>query len=215
MRKILLLTVATCAVVLIGCPKKKGDDADAASDAAAASDAEAAIDAAAAPAINAKNSADVARFAAETPMNEAAKTASMAVIRTSPKGGNTVATLKAGTDVTKVATYQEAFLITFADPKDAASTLMGWVGKEGFVAYVPPKDAGIKDATVDAAPAVVDAGSSGTLKCPLGYAPVIITAAPVCKRKCQKDADCKTTTAGSCQNANGQGGNVAKVCVND
>ena len=45
------------------------------------------------------------------------------------------------TDVTTIAEYENAFLITFADPKTPSDTLMGWLDKGSFT-YVAPKDAG-------------------------------------------------------------------------
>jgi hypothetical protein len=206
---ILSTVLVACTVALFGCPKKAGD-ADAASDAALAEAEAPPIDAAEAPPIAAKNSAEIARFAAEVAVpDDDAKVMSPATVRTSPRAGSVVATLKVGTDVTKVAEYQGAFLITFPDPKDASVTLMGWVGKEGFSAWVPKK---VTDA---AAPVPVDAGPPPKLTCPNGLVAVIITKDPICKRKCAKDSDCKNTAAGSCQNANGQAGTVVRACVND
>src|SRR5215210_7694947 len=99
---LILTTVFLCAsVFLLGCPKK-GGDADAAADAAGEAEAPP-IDAAAAAPIAAKNSADIARFAAEVAIaNESGKTLSVANVHTSPRAGAVVATLKIGTDVTKV-----------------------------------------------------------------------------------------------------------------
>jgi len=221
MRKLFLSSVVFASVVvLFGCPKKKGDEAG---DAAAEAAAEPAAAADAAPAANApsaKNTADVARFPGEQAIaNEAAKTASVAIARTSPKGGNTVATLKVGTDVTKIATFQEQFLVTFADPKDAASTLMGWLGKEAFVAVVirdggtDGGDAGIKDGgAVDAS---VDAGKV-PLKCAANQIAVVLGAEPVCKKKCTVDKDCTGGAAGACGLAAAEkGGKAVHVCVNE
>src|SRR5256885_3194621 len=46
---------------------------------------------------------------------------SFAAARTAAKGGNTVTIVKPGTDVTKYAEFQDSFLVTFPDPKDASS----------------------------------------------------------------------------------------------
>src|SRR5687767_4653623 len=97
MRKLFLYVSALSLVVLLlGCPKKKTDDADAAADATATAP-PAPEDAAPAPAAApaAKNANDVARFAAETAVtDDDAKIASFAFARTQPKGGNNVAQVK-------------------------------------------------------------------------------------------------------------------------
>lgn len=216
-------------IALAGCPKKKGDAADAAADAA---DPDATATAPAAPAVDdaasaaaelaeasapaaapptAKNAADIAQFPAQTKIeNEAAKTASVAAARQSPRGGGNVAALKVGTDVVKTAEYQECFLVTFADPKDANTSLMGWVGKEAFTA-TSVKDAGVRDAAPDAAP-VKDAGV-GPQSCGAGQVAVIMAGGLVCKKKCLRDSDCKGG-AGSCAVANAVG-RVTRVCAGE
>src|SRR3954464_1665236 len=99
MRKILLLAaVFSCAIVVLGCPKKKKDDiVDAAADGAVEPEVPAVVADAATPpaAVTAKNSADVARFAAETALaREDAKLGQPSQARTSPKTGTVIATLK-------------------------------------------------------------------------------------------------------------------------
>jgi hypothetical protein len=219
MRKQLALAAL---VLVVGCDliKKKGD-ADAAADAAAeaAAPPAAVVEDAAPPpgpvAINAKNVADVARFPGETAVtDDDSKLAQLAAARTTPKGGNVVSMIKPGNDVTKVAEYQESFLVTFADPKDANTTLIGWISKDAFTARtVTARDGGVK---ADARPAV-DAGPPAPVKltCPGGSTAVVLSTAPVCRKKCTKDADCKTTTAGSCANASSPSGSVVRVCVHD
>jgi hypothetical protein len=207
MRKLFLLVSALSFVVLlVGCPKKKTEDADAAADATAAAPPpeDAAPAPAAAPA--AKNANDVARFAAETAVaDDDAKIASFAFARTQPKGGNNVAQVKPGMDVTKIAEYQEAILVTFADPKDANTTLMGWVDKSAFSVSLVKRDGGAKDAAVvDAAPA--------PLTCAAGQVAVVLAKDPVCKKKCTKDADCKNPPCATAQAANGK---AARVCSQD
>jgi hypothetical protein len=222
MRKVLLTTgLLCCAVLVIGCPfkKKDKDEGDAAADAALV-EAEApppATDAAATPAaaVTAKNSADVARFPAETAVSDDdMKLASPGIARTSPKTGTIIATIKPGTDVTKIAEYQSCILVTFADPKDASATLMGWIGKESFTAPAITKriDGGVSDA---AAPAPVDAGHAEPKKltCPMGMVAVVLTKDPTCRKKCFKDSDCKGGAAGACANASTAAGGVARVCV--
>ena len=229
MRLLLVTTVLSCAVLALGCPKKKGEGADAAADAAVEAEAavDPAVDAAPEPAapvvVNAKNIGEIARFPAETPVtDDDAKLAQTAQARTSPKTGAVVATLKPTSDVNKIAEYQGAYLVTFADPKDANVTLMGWIGKESFTAPTIVKtDAGVKaDAGVktDAGAVVVDAGAAkpdagpAKLACATGQVPVVLSKDPVCKKKCTKDADCKT---GACANATGQAGGVFRVCASE
>lgn len=215
MRKLLVLS---CLLVLTGCPKKKGETADAAA-AADAESAEAGGTAAAATdadaqVTTAKNAADVARFASETKIeSEAAKVAVPTSPRTAPRSGSAVAMLRAGADVTKIAEHQDCVLVTFPDPKDAATTLMGWVGKDAFHA---PSDAGVSDAGPKDAGGK-DAGKPGPLKCAAGQEAVSISAGePVCKKKCAKDAECKGGKPGSCAvAATAVGGKAVRVCVSD
>jgi hypothetical protein len=234
MRNALFAAVVTCAAVVLGCPFKKSSDADAAADGASAvpeAEAPAAavvVDAAPIPVpITAKNSADVARFPAETPVSDDdLKLASPGIARTSPKTGTVVATLKPGTDVLKIAEYQTSILVTFADPNDASATLMGWIGKESFSAPAvsTKRDAGASDAAapiVDAgAPDAAkksDAGGSDAKKpaCAAGQVAVVLSKDPVCRKKCTKDADCKGGAAGTCANATTAAGGLARVCANE
>jgi hypothetical protein len=216
----------SCAALVLGCPKKTAEEADAAAEASVAADAEVAApapvaDAAPAPvAVTAKNSAEVARYAAETAVaDDDAKLGQLAPARTSPKSGAIVATLAPGSDITKLAEYQGSVLATFPDPKDPKTTLMGWIGKEAFTAAAPVvRDAGV----VTDAGAVKDAGSvapvdagAAKLACSAGMVPVIITKDPVCKKKCAKDADCKGGAAGACATANQQGGGLVRVCASE
>ena len=218
MRKLVLLSgLLPCLLLLAGCPKK-GGDADAAAEAAAPDPAEAGAAATNAPPVpDAKNKADVARFQNETAISDdETKPANFVNARTSPKGGSVVASLKPGTDVHKHAEYQDCFLVTFADPKDANTTLMGWIEKTSFT-WVAPKDAGPKDAAAaDAAP--VDAGAvvvdAGPPKCAATEALVTLSAAStLCKKKCTKDADCKNGPCSPATNATTKA--VVKVCAAD
>jgi hypothetical protein len=224
MRNKFLAVGLACAFV-VGCQylKKNGADAgDAAvTDAAVTTVAEAEAPAAvtdAAPAsapaaVTAKNVADVARFPAETAVtDDDLKLASVAYARTSPKTGTVVATLQPGADVMKIAEYQNSILVTFADPKAASSTLMGWIGKESFTAtaIVKKLDGGVTDAA--APPALVDAGAK-KLTCPANMVAVVLSKDPTCRKKCTKDSECKGGTAGGCATASTAAGGVAKVCV--
>jgi len=213
MRKLFLSSVLVVAAVAIACnPFKKKDDADAASDAAVVAEAEApppvVADAApAAPTITAKNVGDVARFGGETPVtDDDSKLAQLTPVKTGPKSGKVVATLKPGTDVTKFAEYQGCFLVQFPDPADANTTLLGWIEKERFtaVAVRTTTDAGFVSLT--------DAGGQEKVvkvTCPGGFTAVVLSTTPVCKRKCTKDTDCK---AGGCQTVNSQAGGVTRAC---
>lgn len=233
MRKLVLLGVA-CVAFVSGCDlinKLKGGDADAGSDAAAADAAVAIVDAgepdaAAAPPIvvQAKNVGDVARYPGETAVpDDDAKLLQPSPARTSPKSGNVVATIPAGGEVMKVAEYQGSFLVTFPDPKDASSTLMGWIAKESFSAatrVIVKTDGGVVDAgpapIADAGAPKADAGAA-KVTCSIGFTAIVLTpgAAPVCKKKCIADANCPSKAAGACANASSQTGGVVRACVKD
>lgn len=216
MRKLVLLSgLLPCLLLLAGCPKKDGD-ADAAAEAAAPEPEAGAAPANAPPVPDAKNKADVARFQNETAISDDdSKPANFVNARKSPKTGAIVASLKPGTDVHKHAEYQDCYLVTFADPKDANTTLMGWIEKSSFT-YVAPKDAGAKDAATDAAP--VDAGAvvvdAGPPKCAATEALVTLSAtSTLCKKKCTKDTDCKNGPCSPATNATTKA--VVKVCAAD
>jgi len=213
MRKLFLIScLVPCVAVLVGCPKK-GDGADAADNTPVA-----VVDAApAAPALPvAKNTADVARF----PAGEKALTDDdqkildpFTQVRTSPNAGGFVGGLKAGTDPFKIAEFQNSMLVSFADPKDPNTQLMGWIPKTAFTT-VTIFDAGKRDSAVDAA-VVVDAGTG--LRCPAGQEAIVNlgNTAGICRRKCTADKDCRTPLAGACQNGSTAGGKIAKVCANE
>ncbi|MBX3192040.1 MAG: hypothetical protein KF819_33930 [Labilithrix sp.] len=205
----MLLLPGLCLAVM-GCPKK-GGEADAGEVEAAV--VEAVVDAA--PAVPAaKNANDVARFPGETALadDDLKLVDAFTTVRTGPKQGGTVATLRAGTDVVKMAEYQGAFLITFADPKDPNTHLMGWIDKGAFVQDVLIVDAGPRDAAKDVAPPPpVDAGFG--LVCPPNNAVVVnLAPTPVCKTKCKEDKECPGAAAGSCVAAQTPDNKVVKVC---
>jgi hypothetical protein len=215
MRKLILLGgLLSCVVLVLGCPKKTDSGAvDAAAEAEAPPVAVVDAGAPAPVAVNAKNTADVARFPGETAVtDDDAKLGQLSPARTSPRSGSVVATLKPGGDVTKIAEYQGSVLVTFPDPKDANVTLMGWIGKEAFTAWV------VRDGGVKSDAAVVDAGpakDAGVKTCGAGQLAVVLATHPVCKKKCAKDAECKGGAAGSCVNANSVAGAVVRVCASD
>jgi hypothetical protein len=211
MRKLFLASALVLSVAtLAGCPKKSTEAADAGDEAAAP-----VVVADAAPAAPvAKNVNDVARFPAEKPLtDDTQKTVDLfASAKTGCKSGNQVALVKAGTDPFKIAEFQDCILITFPDPKDANTTLMGWIPKEAFTHVTVISDAGAKDAAVDAAVAP----ATTTLKCAAGQEAIVnIGSAPTCRKKCTADKDCKTPTAGACANASTTAGHIAKVCANE
>jgi hypothetical protein len=220
LRKLFLCCVlGSCVAVLVGCPKKKDDGADASEEAGPVAEVDAAPAAPAAPV--AKNAPDVARFPAEKPLaDDDAKILDLFTqAKTGCKSGANVGFVKPGTDPFKVAEFQDCILVTFTDPKDAAGTLMGWIPKTAFVASAP-RDAGPKDGSVDAAVVVVvDAAvaAPAPLKCPAGQDVVVNVAggAGVCRKKCSTDKDCKTPTPGACAPAHNAANKITKVCANE
>ena len=215
MRKLFVLcALLPCVAMLVGCPKKKGDEGDGGDEAAAPV---AVVDAApAAPA--AKNVNDVARFPAEKPLtDDDQKTIDLFTsVRTGCKSGNQVALMKAGTDPFKIAEFQDCMLVTFTDPKDATVTLMGWIPKDAFT-RVTIFDAGLKDASKDATvdAAVADAAPAA-LKCAAGQEAIVnLGQAATCRKKCTLDKDCKTPSAGACATATTSAGKLTKVCANE
>ena len=86
---------------------------------------------------SAANAADVARYANEKPVADADdKIHHDMRVRTIPstKEGDVILALRAGTPVKKVAKRGQWFLITFADPKEKARTLLGWTWDQAFAA---------------------------------------------------------------------------------
>ncbi len=207
MRKLFLVAaLVPCALVIAGCPKKADPAADAEADAAAAP----VVVADAAPvAPVAKNVNDVARFPAEKPLtDDDQKTIDLfSSAKTACKAGNQVALVKAGTDTFKIAEFQDCVLVTFPDPKDATTNLMGWIPKDAYT-RVTIVDAGVKE------PVFSDAG----LRCPNGQEAVInITADPrgTCRKKCKTDQDCRTKTAGMCAVSQTTLGKSVTVCAGE
>lgn len=212
---VLCVVVGSCVTLLLGCPKKKEDVPEAGAEEAGAVDAAPPPPAVpAAPA--AKNSAEVARFPAEKPLvDDAEKTADLFTqAKTGCKSGNNVALIKSGTDPFKIAEFQDCILVTFPDPKDAATSLMGWIPKAAFT-LAAPRDAGVRDAAIDAAIDAAVALVPG--KCPAGQESVVNVAggAGVCRKKCAADKDCRNPTLNACAAATTSAGKVTKVCANE
>ncbi len=128
MRPALLFPVLCgLAILLAGCPNKKGDASDAAADAGA-------VDATIAAAPEAANSEAIAHFPDETAIDHQAATLQWAKnnARKAPPSGEIIATLAKGTSVVQIATHDKYMLITFDNPKNPSERLMGWVIKDAF-----------------------------------------------------------------------------------
>lgn len=198
MRKLVVCMLASVAVIG-GCGLFKKADPDAGALATEAVDSGPTTETA--PPVAAANAAAVARFASETPVSETRFIASVTQPRVSPRTGTPVATLKVGTEVTRVATNASDSLITFADPANPTVTLMGWVTDAAFTAQIVKKvvvDAGVDSGTTVAT--VVDAGGAnaagadagfGTFSCSPGKSPVNLAGKSVCRKTCVRDQDCK------------------------
>ena len=123
------------ASAVLGCPKKKTDGGDAAADAEVL----AVVDSGPATP-EAANVTEIARFGDETRLDPttAKLEAPVTIVRKSPPNGDHVIKLLKGTEVTKIAQHKDSqFLVTFANPKNAAERLMGWIAASGFTAPPP------------------------------------------------------------------------------
>jgi hypothetical protein len=186
---LLVLIFANCSGLL-----KKGEDAGAEASAEVASDA--AATPTPAPAALATNEGDVARFPDEAKLaDEAAVLQRTFNVREAPPNGTIVAGLVKGTAVTKIASRDRFFLITFADPKGSGSKLMGWVSRDAFSAVIP-----------DAGPLVCGTGEIA-----------LFADTPFCGKVCSSDGDCPGGQAckGSAAKllANGKAGDNVTVCT--
>jgi hypothetical protein len=167
------------------CSKKDGSAAaeDAAAEAAATAKPDAssaAVDPASVPEAVAKNSSRIARFPFDPKLGSIKERleADHTYAREAPGAGALVAGLKKDVEVTKVAQHGDYFLVTFADPKDASTTLMGWIPASGFAPTPPaPKTACPKgQVKFEALGCKVDCTIGG--KCPAGMACTGIGARP-------------------------------------
>jgi len=87
----------------------------------------------------AANADDVTRFADEEPFGPAATIVGDSVrVGTSPGGGEVVATLSAGTEVTKLAAHGKDDLVCFDEPKPGSRHLVGWVSQSALQDAAPP-----------------------------------------------------------------------------
>jgi hypothetical protein len=129
------------------------------------------IDAAPPPPPPPDNVNEVGRFPDEVSLNEtAAKIADANVsARNAVPGGALVATLRIGTPVTQVAKHESFILCTFADAKNPARILEGWVAEQAFVPgpTLPNKAA-----------------------CPTGQTRLMFDEQDFCGRQCKAQSDC-------------------------
>jgi hypothetical protein len=140
----------------------------------------------------------VARFPDEVSANETeAKIADPAVsARNSVPGGALVATLRLGTPVTQIAKHESFILCEFADPKNGANHLEGWLAEQAFVAgpTIPGKAA-----------------------CPHGKTLLIADEQEFCGTTCKSDADCKDPGLACVGKANlvakGKAGDETSTCT--
>jgi len=102
----------------------------------------------------ASNAGDVARFADEVPFGpEATVAQDKTPVHNTPGGGDLVATLPMGAEVTKLAARGNEDLVCFDDPKPGGAHLMGWVAQSALHDAAPspgpgPAPNGQEDADV-------------------------------------------------------------------
>jgi hypothetical protein len=95
------------------------------------------------PPVKADNIDDVHRYPNEKPLDAIADHVQQDMfVRRAPnkEEGDTIVGLRPGTPVTKHARRGQWFLITFADPKDKARTLAGWIWQQAFFHPAGPGD---------------------------------------------------------------------------
>jgi hypothetical protein len=87
----------------------------------------------------AANADEVTRFADEEPFGPTATViADKTRAGSAPGGGDVVATLAAGTDVTKLAAHGKDDLVCFDEPKPGSRHLIGWVAQSALQDPPPP-----------------------------------------------------------------------------
>jgi hypothetical protein len=181
--------LATCALLLMACPKKKGGEP---SDAAADAPEVAVVDAAPAGP-EASNADAVARFPDETAIDHQAGTLQwpQVNVRKSPPSGEVIASLPKGTSTTQIASHDNYLLVVFENPKSSGEHLMGWVLKDVFSAQPTRPSKSL---------------------CPAGQVPLIGDAL-FCGKVCKVDTDCIGGQAcmGTANLATGDGGVGAQV----
>lgn len=191
-----LLALAACDQLKSKLGKGAPADGGATSDpaATAAGDAGAGATAAATPAAEPepKNLGAVAKFGSENALENVEATTKRANVRVTtaiPSGGE-VAVLPAGAVVKQVAEKSGFYRVTFADPKDPTSRLVGWVDKTAFIA------------PTSSPPSIGSAAAKA--KKPITCAAGLVLAGegeeatPACAKPCSDDKDC---SGGECQMA--------------
>lgn len=178
-------------VALVGCPRAKTGAADADTDAQAS-----VVVPPPPPAAEATNEADVARFPGELPIDHVKATLwwTQTKVRKVPPSGEVLATLPKGVVVTQIASSDKYILVTFDNPNNPTTHLMGWVLKDVFAAPLPP----------------------APLKC---VAPQTLLMADVnfCAKICKAESDCVAPQ--TCQGAaqlvlpNGKPGESVRNCT--
>jgi hypothetical protein len=141
------------------------------------------------------NDADVTKYPDQNADNQDALTTRMtanARTEASNTGGKLVATIKAGTAVTRLADHEGYDLVVFPDPSDSTRQLEGWVSQNDFGAVphgsvvVTTTDGGApKQRTT---PLDIKKPAAG---CPGGYG----SCGAMCRATCKVDADCDLSTA--------------------
>src|SRR5262249_8317003 len=84
---------------------------------------------------------DVARFSDETNLTPTVATLmpSTTRVRKSP-GGETIAVLPTGTEVTELSRAREHYLVDLVDPRDRTHHITGWVYKDALESWGPPDE---------------------------------------------------------------------------
>jgi hypothetical protein len=132
-----------------------------------------------------KNIASVATFGSENALANVEATVQRAGVRATaaiPSGAE-VAMIAQGTVVKQVAEKSGFYRVTFADPKDPASRLVGWVDKTAFIA---------KNAVPPSAASAAAAKAKKPVTCAAGLllAGEGEEAQPRCAKPCSDDEDC-------------------------
>ncbi len=207
-------SAAVLAVVLLGCPKKPGaTDGGPAADAAPT--ASAAVEAAAPSATVGANDADVTKYPDQNADNlEALTTRYTASARTETgaTGGKLVASLKAGTEVQRIADHEGYDLVLFNDPADATRKLEGWVAQGAFGSAPVVHHVGDGGAAPPSPTTPPPSGNGYVCikqnppgKCAPGFS----VFAAVCRVPCTSESQCKgpapKCNGGFCYNSNGCG----------
>lgn len=159
-------------VLVAGCPKNKGADA---SDAAVEGGASVAV-VDAGP--ETTNEAQVTRYPDDEKSMDRAD-ATIKIVKTNaltavPKG-DVITSLQKGDAVTQLALHGGYYLVVFADPKDGAKKLSGWVAKQAFddTVYAPTKRQ-------------MPSCAAGSLLVTNALSPFM----PRCAKHCTKGAEC-------------------------